>query len=217
MSEAFFEAVRGGRAAEVTSLLERDPGLARARQADGASAVLVAIYHGHGALVPLLEAAGAELDFWESCAAGRQDRALSLLEADRRLAHEVSPDGYSPLALAIFFGCAELARVLLARGGDVNAISKNAQGVAPLHAAAARRDTAMVRALLENGADPNLPQASGFTALDSAAFHGDREMAEVLLAHGADPRRRGAGGKSAADLAEERGHAELSDWLRALP
>ena len=48
--------------------------------------------------------------------------------------------------------------------------------------------TALVRWLLENGADPNSRQdfGSGGTALHSAAWNGDLEMVRCLLDHGAD-------------------------------
>ena len=53
--------------------------------------------------------------------------------------------------------------------------------------AAARQDTAAVRALLAAGADANTPRADGATALLWAAHWDDHEAAGLLLAAGADP------------------------------
>ena len=53
--------------------------------------------------------------------------------------------------------------------------------------AAARQDTAAVRALLAAGADANTPRADGATAMLWAAHWDDHEAAGLLLAAGADP------------------------------
>ena len=195
-------------------LLKDNPGLARAKGPDGVSAALLAIYHGHPEMVPLFVEYGARLDFFEACAAGDQDRALALLEADPSLIRRYSADGFHALGLAVFFGHQELAEKLLARGADVNAVSANAQKVAAIHGAVARSNVPMVRMLLSRGADADAIQAGGFTPLAAAAFHGNREIVKMLLDRGADPARKTADGKTAADLAAERGHEELAEALR---
>ena len=116
--------------------------MGRVKEASGASAILLAIYYGHSDLVPLFLEHGVELDFWESCASGRRDRVEYLLERDPTLVNQLSADGYTPLGLAVFFGHDRLARYLMEQGADVNAPAKNAQGVAPIHAAVARRNAA---------------------------------------------------------------------------
>ena len=52
--------------------------------------------------------------------------------------------------------------------------------------AAMRGDTSAVRALLQQKADVNTPQADGATAIQWAAYRNDLEMADVLLAAGAN-------------------------------
>ena len=84
----------------------------------------------------------------------------------------------------------------------------------PLHAAVARRNAAVVRELLNRGADVNGAQAGGFTPLHSAAFHGDREIVELLLSHGADTGKRTADGKTPAALAAEHGNAAVAETAR---
>jgi ankyrin repeat protein len=58
-----------------------------------------------------------------------------------------------------------------------------------LSAAVRRKDVAMTRLLLENGADPNLPEEGAPRGLSLwiAVNDRQREIVELLLAHGADP------------------------------
>lgn len=216
-ADQLLDSIRGGDRWKVRELLRVNPALVGAKGPEGASAVLLAVYHGHPEMVPLFVEHGARLDFFESCAAGDRDRALALLEANPSLVRQFSSDGYHGLGLAVFFGHQELAENLLAHGADVNTAATNPQKVTALHAAVARCNSRMVSLLLSRGADANAVQAAGFTPLHGAAFHGHREIAEMLLAHGADPAARTPDGKTAADLAAERGHAELAQWLTRWP
>lgn len=214
--QQLFEAIRAGDASRVSQLLEAAPGLAGARAPEGTSAVLLAIYCGHPEMVRLFEDQGVVLDLFEACAAGRPERVAALVGGDPALVGGYSDDGYPALGLAVFFGHEDIAGMLIERGADVNAASRNNQRVTPLHAAAARHNTKLVGDLLARGADPDASQGGGITALHEAAFHGDGEIVELLLGYGADPRHKTAEGKTAADMATERGHAELATQLARL-
>ena len=50
---------------------------------------------------------------------------------------EYAPDGFTPVALAAFFGQPAAVKALIAAGADVNAAAKNGLKVAALHAAVA--------------------------------------------------------------------------------
>jgi len=207
-----FDAIRKGDAAQVRALIAADPVLAAARNPDGATPALWSAYTRHPELAQIA-LAGREPDFFEACALGDRERAMTLLARDTRLIDAYSGDGFTPLGLAVFFGHEEIARRLVAAGADVNRPSRNAIRVAPLHSAVESGSLALLDLLLEHGARPDPVEFLEATPLHSAAARGNREMVERLVKAGADPRRKTREGKTAADLARQFGHESLAAWL----
>jgi uncharacterized protein len=153
---------------------------------------LQALYRGDRERVDELLAAEPTLDVFEAAAFGRTDRLRELLDEDPSRANAFGDDGFHPLGLACFFGHVEAARLLLDRGADVDALSKNEHvQTAAIHAAAAAQGTdeatryELVKLALEHGADPNLQQGGGSRAIDSARQNGDARVEQLLLEHGA--------------------------------
>ena len=146
----------------------------------------------------------------DACATGVQARVEELLSEVPRMIDAHSPDGFTPLALACFFGHVELARWLINRGANLDLPADNPMKVAPLHAASASRHLEIVRALLEGGANPNARQQGGFTPLHAAAQNGDAEIARVLIEKGADREARAENNQTALDFALLRGHAAVA-------
>jgi ankyrin repeat protein len=208
-----FTAIKGGDGARVEALLAQDPTLASARDESGLSAVLTAAYWQQPAIVAALLARGPRLTFYEAAAAGVTDRIEAALQDAPQLLDAYAPDGFTALGLASFFGHADAAALLLARGADPNRASDNQMRVAPLHSAAAGRHLAIAQALLDHGADVNAAQEGGFTPLHAAAQNGDVPLAELLLARGANPAAATSDDKTPRDFAREEGHAELAELL----
>ena len=198
------DAIRNGNAEEVRSLLAADPSLAQSRTAEGATAVLWAVYTRHPELAPLLLGT-REPDLFEACALGRTDRIAGLLDADPALVNSHAPDGFTALGLACFFRHVEAAKLLLDRGAVPSQPSSNALHLAPLHSAVASDSFELVNLLLDRGAEPNPKEASGSTPLHSAAGHGNRTIIDRLLQAGADPNAQTNDGKTPADIAKKYG------------
>ncbi len=186
-----FEAIAGN---DLEALRAELPAAASARDEQGVSALLFALYRRNDAARDALLEAGAEVGPAEAAALGRTD---GLDPAAR------SGDGFTSLHLAAYFGGAETVRALLAAGADPDADAANPFGVRPLHSAASVGDRESVRALLEAGADPNVRQQGGYTPLHTAAHNDDAELVRLLLAHGADQAVRTDDGQTAADMAGE--------------
>ena len=206
-------AVAAGDTATVQRLLAADPSLASARGDDGVSAVLLARYRFDRPTMDAILAADPEIDVFEAAALGRLDRLDVALLGDPDLVRAYSPDGFTPLHLAAFFGKPEVVRRLLGAGAPVDAYTRNEFANQPLHAAAAGRHVEVCRLLLASGADVHATQHGGFTPLHEAAQAGDDELVELFLSAGADPTVAAETG-TPAELAEAAGHADVARRLR---
>ena len=202
--EGFFAAIRSGDVARVRALVKADPALASARDEAGLSAVLTALYHRQDEARDVLLAADPELDVLDAAATGRLDVLRAILESDQDALAARSPEGFTPLHLAAFFGGGPAVRMLLAAGVPADADQDNPARVRPLHSAVAAGDHEAAEALLDAGADPDAVQQGGFTPLLAAAHSDDATMVALLLRHGADRSLAADDGRDPAAMAGER-------------
>ena len=239
-SATLFGAIRAGDLATVDGILTERPALAGASDEAGLSALTVAAYHGQWPIVARIQAADPDLDRYEATIIGDVARVAARLDEAEREAeveHETagrwrhpgqatdddlvpvvderSPDGFSALHLAAFFGRPEVARLLLARGADPNLWATGGLHVQPLHSAVAGGHQAVAEMLIEAGAEVGSVQDGGFTPLMGAAQNGLAATVALLLAHGADPKAYDQDIRTAADLADRAGHPEVAATIRA--
>ena len=207
-------AVTAGDTDRVREILAEDPSLVAARDEEGVSALLLARYRFDRETTDALLAADPELDVFEAAALGYVDRLRERLLDSADAVAAFSPDGFTALHLAAFFGKAEVARLLLEHGAGVDVYTRNPFANQPLHAAAAGRHIEVCRILIAAGADVNATQHGGFTPLHEAAQHGDVEMVELFLSAEADPSLTTGDGETAADTAAGAGHVDLARRLR---
>jgi ankyrin repeat protein len=145
---------------DVVRQLLRDKADVNGAQADGATALHWAAYHGDADLAELLLDAGAN-----PAAANR--------------------NGSTPLWLAASQGNAEMLETLLDGGADVNELLP--LGRRPLMLAARSGVVDAVEVLLDHGADVNAKETQrGTNALMQAADQGHADVAALLIEKGAD-------------------------------
>ena len=182
-----FESIKAGDIDAVRAAVKDDPSVAAARDDDGRSAVRAALYVHNQDIADILLEAKPELDAFDAAAAGDVDRLTELLDADPELINAWSEDGYTPLHFAAFFDRGKAVRLLLDRGADVGAVSRNDMQVQPLHSAVAANSRDVAAALLTAGADPNAKQQGGFTPLMGAEENeAEGDMVRLLMDHGAE-------------------------------
>ena len=188
--------------------------LARLHNEGGESLYRFALFHGHAKCAEMLKRHGA-LPFHDAALSGDASRVDELLAAAPWAIDLLSPDGWTALHLAAFFGNDAVVEVLLTRGASARIMGRAFEQNLPIHAACAGRRigrSAFAQLVAATG-DPDAKQKQGYTALMIAAGNGFAEAVDVLLEAGADPAIKQAEGKSAADFARERGHAELAARL----
>jgi len=218
MSDHLFTAIQQGDLTTVTQILAAEAGAIEARTAEGLSPIMVAAYWGEAEVLERLLEVSKDLSMWEAATIGATGRVRQLVDAQPDLVTARSPDGFTALHLAVFFGHEDTARFLIGAGADVLARTDNALANQPLHAATASSDadarSACVRALLEAGAEVNGRQAGGFTPLMSAAQNGDDIVVDLLLAAGADPALEDDAGLTAGSHAAKARHSMIAERLR---
>jgi uncharacterized protein len=215
MNLDFFTAIKTGNRTDVSLLLDIDPTLVNAKDENGLSAVLTAMYYQEPDIARVLVQRGAELSVFEACAVGELMRVQDHIKQQPDLINAYAPDGFQPLGLAAFFGHAKIVGVLIDKGALVNSPSHNPMRVMPLHSAVANRHAEIVRLLLDHGANVNATQADDFTPLHEAAQNGLLDVAQWLIERGAaiNP-RLASNGKTPLALAIEHRHEDVANLLK---
>ncbi len=213
-AEELITAVNTDDAARVAELVAADPSLASSRDMGGVSAIMLSRYRFNRETTDALLASDPELDVFEATALGYIDRLRDRLMSDPGSVSAFSPDGFTSLHYAGFFGKLEAARELIAAGASVDVYTTNDFANQPLHAAAAGRHLEVCRLLLGAGANVNATQHGGYTPLHESAQSGDVELTELFLSAGADPSLRSDAGETPAEVAEAAGHHDLAARIR---
>lgn len=213
--QILLEAIRSRDGAAVRRLIDAEPELVGMRGENGENPLMTAIYHDAGGVLAMLIVRGAEMDVFAAAAVGNSVQLAELCDEDPERPHAYSYDGWTPLHLAAFFGQADAAELLLARGADVHARSRNDAANTPLHAAlAGRANTHVIEILLSHLADVNARGGVGVTPLHLAASRGNAEVIQLLLGRGALPIVRMDDGTTPAAMAESRGYKDVATLLQ---
>lgn len=116
----------------------------------------------------------------------------------------------TPLMLAAIHNQLALCEVLIQREAAVNR-----KGWTPLHYAASKGHTAVMRLLLQENAYIDAESPNGTTPLMMAAYYGTPSAVKLLLEEGADPNLRNQMQASALDLALAAERQQSAFYIRA--
>ena len=174
---------------DVVALLQQHGASVQRADRDGLTPLQQAWSGEHAELLDQLLAQRVPIDFHSAVALGREAETDRHLESDPTLLErELSALRAGPLALAIRYRQPAMVRRLLARGADPNGRAPQAG----MLACAVRHlpDPAILRLLIEHGAELDAADGDGNTALNFAARDDQLQLARILLEAGADPNAR---------------------------
>ncbi|KAF4987864.1 hypothetical protein FDECE_15273 [Fusarium decemcellulare] len=138
--------------------------------------------------------------------------AEALMATTESFSHMETPYRMTGLHLAAYFGMAEAIRALFSRVGYKDL--KDTRGWTPLAWAAMKNHEAIVKLLLENGADADSRDAYERTPLSLAAEKGHEAIVNFLLAtEGVDADSKDQIGSTPLLYAAENGHATVFNML----
>ena len=106
------------------------------------------------------------------------------IKEDSNSINKLSKEGYSALTLACYYGNNDVATYLVKHVKDIN--SKSGYGT-PLMAATVKKNSYLVKLLLENNANPNLTDLNSSSALHYAVIFKQQEIIELLMKYKANP------------------------------
>lgn len=206
--------IETGNGQGIFDLLTKNPALASKDTSHGISPILLACYYKKPEIAAVIANFSNQINLFEACALGKLEEATLLTESDPEVINAFSKDGFTALGLAAYFGNEEIAKLLIAKGADVNIPANNGFNVFPIHSAVAAKNQNITKMLINAGANVNVSQQAGFTPLHAAAQLGDIELIILLLEHAAEVDMRMEGGKLPADLAREKGFLEIAEILK---
>lgn len=126
----------------------------------------------------------------------------------------ITDDGNTPLCMVCASsGSVDLANILILEGTIISA-KYGPDKISPLHLAATKGHTDLVRVLVSVGISPNVRDISGMTPLHRAAFKGQTEMAQLLISLGSDPLLKDGSGATPYDLAVDSSHQDTAAYLK---
>jgi ankyrin repeat protein len=172
------------------------PGVAKVLLAAGADPLARDTFHNqtpaewtieNPSVVAVLANAGAPIDLPLACAMGDLHRVKALVREnpkamDAKIAGKerlFCAEGEKPLGIAARYGRRNVFKFLLAKGALLTSVPS------PLPGAVQKGDRAIVKQLLDGGADPNAFGPYGYAALHAATINGNVAMLRLLLSRGA--------------------------------
>ncbi|XP_074613505.1 ankyrin repeat domain-containing protein 17-like [Acropora palmata] len=188
----------------------------------GISPLMLASMNGHSAAVKLLLDMGSDINaqietnkntaLTLACFQGRHEVVSLLVERRANIEHRAKT-GLTPLMEAASGGYVEVGRILLDKGGDVNALPVPSSKDTALTIAADKGHYKFCDLLLSRGAVVDVKNKKGNSPLWLAANGGHLEVCQLLFSYGADVDSQDNRKVSVLMAAFRKGHIKVIKWL----
>jgi ankyrin repeat protein len=211
--EEIIELIKTGKNDLLEKSLNDNPTLAESKTEEGISILQFAAYCRNFSAIDLLKRHKPTLDFFEAACIGDLNTINQILDTTHDHLNSFSPDGFTALGLATFFGNFQVVKQLLDKGANPNTASNNSFKVAPIHSACAISAVDLAELLINHGANVNAKQMNGVTPLHSAAHIGQTKLAKLLIDHGADIHAKTDNGQTPLLMAMEKNFQEMAELL----
>lgn len=211
--EEIVELIKTGENDLLMQKLDKDPSLADSRTKEGISLLQFAAYCRNNFAIDVLRKYKQKPDIFEAACIGATETMNQLLNNSPDLLNSFSPDGFTPLGLASFFGHFSVIKLLLEKGTDPNIASNNTFKVAPIHSACAISHFEIAELLIKYRANVNAKQMRGVTPLHSAAHHGQTKLVKLLIDNGADINAKMDDGRTPLIMANEKNFQETAELI----
>jgi ankyrin repeat protein len=158
---------------------------------NGNTLLLTALWHGYAEMAMLLAGAGARLDVRHSAT------------------------GETPLEMAAYMGLADVVKVLLDQGADVNATTKTGRKRSAIYRGIWSGSSDVVALLIGHGADLEVRGIRSETPLNAAAGKRDPNIARLVIEQGVSLNEKDERGQTPLDWALDRENKAVVELLLA--
>ncbi len=214
MVEVITDYIKAGDNVKLDQLLKESPSIAETKTESGISLLQYAAYCRNNNAIEILKKYRPDLDIYEATCIGEIEKVSDSLLINPDLLHSFSPDGFTVLGLASYFGHFSLVKLLLEKGANPNIPSNNQFKVAPLHSACAISNFDIAELLIRYGANVNATQMQGATSLHSTAHNGETLLTKLLIENGADINAKMDNGRTPLSMAIERNYHETAELIK---
>ncbi len=152
-----------------------------------------------------------ELPIFDIARNGTLEELKSAIKENPNSINTENDTGYTPLALACYYGNNEVAKYLIDRVQNIDATSNYGT---PLMAATIKNNKELVTLLLKKDVNVNISDPNGTTALHYAVIFNFEEIAVLLIKAQADTTLKDNRGNSALDYAKLSGRQKIIQLLK---
>jgi uncharacterized protein len=157
---------------------------------------------------------GFSQDVFEAARTGNLKQLKTLAKIDKDTVNAVNAMGFNPLMIACYRGQVDAAKLLVAKGADVNA--RSPEGSA-LQAACYTNNTELTTFLVKKGADIHVSGPDGNNTLMYAVLNQNEALVRLLVKKGADLSAKNKDGQTAYSLAMTQENTAIRELVRITP